>query len=1230
MRKLIIGIAAFLFIVLALAWVGPNFVPADSLKADIAEQVEAATGRKLVIDGDLAFTVLPAPGVAASGLRLSNAEGAHSADMVRLRGAQIQVALLPLLSGDIQVARIVLDSPVVELEQFADGGNNWTFVPQDGDRDVSSAAPGADSAAATSDDSGTEIAFDEVVVRNGVFNFRAGAEVQRFSGIDLALTAASLNGPFRGNGRLAVRGIPLQFEAAIGELQSDRGTPVNVRLTAANATMGFSGIASGLPDAPRLAGQLTGEAVDAARTAAQVGGKLPFEATKLTLEGNLTADGEGVAVNDLSLRLGEIAATGAVDLAFGDTPEAGVVLNIGQLDLDKMLAALPTGAAPGGGAEPAPAGQSGDSPPTARVGAGAANAGFALPSGFGLDVEARVDAIRYRGGLLRQAVFTGQLADGVMTVSQLAVQFPGNGTMVLVGFAAPQNGVTSFEGEAEINADNLRESLSWLGADVAGVSADRLRKLAASAKVKGNPVDLTINDIVMTVDSTQLRGGIAVARRERLGLGIGLSLDRLNLDAYVPADGAAGLSPEPGNAPAASSSGDTTPNPPAADPPARPALAALGDFDAVLQLKAGTISYRGQTIRGVSFDGTLQNGTLDLRDASVQSLAGARASLSGRADGLAVGRGRIDMTLAVDTQEADRLLRLAGLQPSFKVGAGKVTGAVKGDLSSFDLDLQLTALRAQAGARGNIAVLSDEPGYDLAFDVRHPDVTALVALLSGDTPARTASGNALAATASLSGGLTDSKFDLSAKIGRGEVVSNGALSGVVTGRPTGTVTLNASHPDFVEMVRIAVPDYTGARSRSGPVQTAGGFSLSTDLQMGADTVQVTKFAGKAGQVTFAGGGTVTTSGPRPRVAAELSSGEIIVDHFLPRSSRAQGQTVPPPPGAAAVPQRAAPKTGRWSQERLDLSGLRSLDGQIEYSAPAVTYTDLRVDSPRIQAKLNDGVLELTELSGNAYGGTFSMQGRLADTNPPAMRYAVTIDGADAARLTATARQGGRGVMSALDLLFPVSSVRIASGTIGARLDVSATGASEQALVGNLDGSGSVTFTDAAVEGVDLCRISKQLDNLRGLDSFLNLALSARGGRTQVANYAGRFDLARGIATLPEQTIQADCANVAFAGKVDLPRWLVDIQAKATFPEHEKFPGIVVEEKGSLDAPNTRLVNANQVQQYIVGKAAGSVLRKLLPRVEERRESGGQHAPPEDVEQPQVPFQNLLEGLIKRR
>jgi AsmA protein len=324
---------------------------------------------------------------------------------------------------------------------------------------------------------------------------------------------------------------------------------------------------------------------------------------------------------------------------------------------------------------------------------------------------------------------------------------------------------------------------------------------------------------------------------------------------------------------------------------------------------------------------------------------------------------------------------------------------------------------------------------------------------------------------------------------------------------------------------------------------------------------------------------------------------------------------------------------RWSREPIELSGLRAADADIKLSAPAITYTNIRVDQPRFSIKLDDGVLDLTELSGKAFGGGFNMTGQVAAGDVPTMRYAMRVENADAAKFLGEGASGERGVMSVLDLLFPVSDVKLAAGRLGADLDVTSRGSSEFEMISNLAGKGAMRFTDAAVEGIDVCQISNQLDQLNGIEGFLGLAISGRGGQTKISNFDGRFDLANGIATLPQQQINADCAAVAFSGTTNLPAWTVDIRARAGFPAHPEFAGVVVEQKGPLDAPNTGLVNVNEINQFIVGKAAGSILRKLLP-------GGNQEQAPPTAEgttpqqpaprKPEDQFRNLLEGLIRGR
>lgn len=1232
MRKFLIGFGVVLVVLVAAAFVGPRFIPADSLKADIAEQVRAATGRDFIIDGDLSFTLLPTPGLSVSGVRVSNISGAQADDVLRLKSAQVAVALRPLIAGRIEIERVVLVEPVFELEQLADGRTNWTFTPRQSSARVGESAAGVDAssdAPPAASGAGPAIQLNDLVVRDGTIIYRSPDITERIEGVNASFAAASLRGPFRAEGDVVVRGQPVSLRTAIAELENDRAIPVSLAVNGGDAEFSFSGVLSGFPNDLRLSGQLEGRADDAAALISAISGSsaLPgFAASAVSIKGDLSANRDTVALNNVSLGSKDISATGAGTVSLDEIPQVDLVVNIGQLDLDRLLA------------ESQLTGRKSNETDNrvtktrARESAGATATQpakvFALPSTLNVTLESKVGAIGYRGGVIRQATLSAQLVDGELAISQLSAQLPGSADVSVFGFVTEQNGQPRFGGQGEATANDLRGLLSWLEIDASAVPLDRLRKLSLTAKLDGVSEKFNLTEINLAVDGARVRGGVAVALRERLGLGIGLTVDTLNIDAYLPA-------PVETASPADAGTANEGSARPAVVATARAASttgsALLDRFDAVVQLKAGALTYKGKSLQGVNFDGTLAAGALELRDASINNIVGTAANVSGRVEGVSTSAPVVDLKLDINSADANRLLQMLDAEPSFAIGPGRLQGTVRGPTDAIDMDLALSALEAQITARGRVTPASTDPRFDVQLDLRHADAGVLFSRIGGDenTAAASRIPGALRVAAAIEGGLKKGQLSADIAIGDGSLAVEGKFSNIGSGQMSGGASMSASHPDLATAVRLFSPDYRPALASPGPLKFSG------ELAFDPTTVRIENLQGNAGPIAFESDVNVALDGVRPRVVGALKTSEIIVDWFLPRqnasNSAARARGVPS--SAGRQPSRAAAIGSRWSDDPLDLSPLRKIDADIALAAPSISYIDLKVDKAKLALKLTDGVLDLSELSGRAYGGAFNMTGQVTDSKVPSLNYALTMDGANAAQFTKATGREGRGVMSVLELLFPVSSIKLTSGTLSTKLDVASRGRSERELVGALSGQGDVTFTDAVADGVDVCRISNQLGNLNGLEGFLGLAVSAQGGTTKITNYSGQFDIAKGIATLPPQKIEADCATVDVAGSVDLPRWLIDMQAKAQFPEHPKFPGILVEEKGRLDRPNIRFVNSNQVQEYILAKSAASILRKLSPPVEQQRTSAPQastEGQPTPAPQPAEQVRDLLKELLKKR
>jgi AsmA protein len=97
------------------------------LKAEIEHSIQHATGRAFRIGGDLHVALGLAPSITADDISLANLPGGSAPQMLTAKSLTAQVALLPLLTGDVVVEEVSLQNPNLLLERGPDGTPNWQF-----------------------------------------------------------------------------------------------------------------------------------------------------------------------------------------------------------------------------------------------------------------------------------------------------------------------------------------------------------------------------------------------------------------------------------------------------------------------------------------------------------------------------------------------------------------------------------------------------------------------------------------------------------------------------------------------------------------------------------------------------------------------------------------------------------------------------------------------------------------------------------------------------------------------------------------------------------------------------------------------------------------------------------------------------------------------------------------------------------------------------------------------
>lgn len=804
MKKLLYGVAGLVALLVAAILIVPMFVDANAFKGEIAARVKEATGRDLVIEGDIAVRFLvPATGVSVSGVRFANLPGAVAADMVTLESLEVNVALLPLLRGEIQVESIRLVEPVIELEVLQDGRVNWNFG------DAGEGAGGDGDGEPGSGGDGGAVRIDDMVIENGTLTYRdaRSGTLEFVEHLDARLSAGSLQGPFTIQGAAVVRNLPASFNVSIGRMVPGRSVPLKLTLEVGEgaARLGFTGSLSEVSAQGTLDGTLKASGPDLRdlvdRASAALGGSLTLPsllAQGFELESTVTASATAANLNDITLVFGEVRASGAVSASLEAPIRIDATLTLNRLDLDALLAAA-EGTAPGRREDPATAAS------------GPAAGAFALPGDIDASLALSIDAVSYRGGVIRQAQAAVTLTDGRLHLTRAGALLPGGSDIQLVGALAAVDGQPVFDGAIEVTSDNLRGLLKWLDIDLGQVPTDRFRKFSLSSSVRATPELAQAYEIDLRLDTSRLTGAAAYAFRARPSFSADIVLDRLNVDAYLPPTGAAEAKPDTSAGEGASGAGAPGP------------LAALELFDTNFKARVDKLVVNELQVSGLVIDLSLIGGVLTVRRAAFADLAGARGALSGVARDFQTTP-TFDVSVDLRARDLGRLMRAAGLTPAPEVaslGAAVVKGGVKGSLDDLDLDLDIAAAGGTVELKGGLKKGMTEPRFDFLLDARHPDLVGLANGFGAGLKRGQGADGPLRVKGKVSGDMEAMKLDLAVEAAGARMKVAGDLVAVATA-PRFDLRLDIAHPSYVKLGgAFGVPLKPAPGTGDGPVKVTG-------------------------------------------------------------------------------------------------------------------------------------------------------------------------------------------------------------------------------------------------------------------------------------------------------------------------------------------------------------------------------------------------------------------------
>jgi AsmA protein len=348
MKKTLIVIGAVVGLVIAALLIAPAVIPVDTYKTELLSQVEKATGRKATIDGDFGISLFPTVKFTAGKVSLANAKGGKAPTMVTLERLNVQVAILPLLSGTVVIDSFVLDKPVINLEVNANGRPNWEFEPAmaDGKPAAAASKKSAEPADAGSDGvglSGLQLGDVRLVDGRVAYSDAASGVTQVIDAINMSVSLPSLTSPMAATGSLVWNKEKIIVALGVGNPNAFlKGTTSDLSANIAVSTIrfDFKGKASG-GKVLKASGAIDLDIPSVRKLAVWAGQPLTAPGTgfgPLKIVGQVGVDGKKYSFTKAKLNLDKIEANG--DFRFdgsGSVPYVNARLATGQLDINPYL-----------------------------------------------------------------------------------------------------------------------------------------------------------------------------------------------------------------------------------------------------------------------------------------------------------------------------------------------------------------------------------------------------------------------------------------------------------------------------------------------------------------------------------------------------------------------------------------------------------------------------------------------------------------------------------------------------------------------------------------------------------------------------------------------------------------------------------------------------------------------------------------------------------------------------
>ncbi len=505
-------LSILLLLIVSAAILAPFVVDWSTYRTDLERYGERLSGRAVRIDGPISVRLFPFPQISGERVSIAETDDPNSPKFVQADRVAVRVALAGLLSWQLRVEDITIDSPDFNLVRDADGNGNWVMLPQEELRSSRLLE---------------SVRLDRIFLNNGKVHF---SDKSRDGKLDIEVDAAtfsapSIEGPWKSTGTIAVYGIQSNYVFSSSSVTGNNPLKVGLKLLPKDKqypVLSFDGVRS----ADLLAGNIRAEGATVSDSEKQdQNAPPPTPGFPVKITGALQATGKHVSISSLQLvpAKNDDSSTliqGNVDIDIGDRVVAVAQLTAPRINIDSLL------------------GESAKQGLSAQRALNVLSAGLkSMPDNLEFRVVLDAASLKTGGETLESAVLAADINKEAARIKRISINLPGRSRLLADGTVFAGQGSGEFAGKMAVESSDLRQLSSWLWPlrkpQIAKYWTGSRGQFKLQSNVNVSDALLSFAGAEFELDGQRGNGDFRFQSGSAAGTDITLKIDTLDLDNFV-------------------------------------------------------------------------------------------------------------------------------------------------------------------------------------------------------------------------------------------------------------------------------------------------------------------------------------------------------------------------------------------------------------------------------------------------------------------------------------------------------------------------------------------------------------------------------------------------------------------------------------------------------------------------------------------------------------------------